>query len=83
MKIPFMFRVVDGDTPHSSIDKWVVVLANWDYKTINGEWMCWPLIGNYPLTPEVDFFDEKDVFEFDSESAALAKVKELWANVQV
>lgn len=83
MKIPFMFGVrrYDGDDhAENPIVKWIVYMAEWDYKTQNCVWMMDRDIGNYPLVPSVDLVCAEWAFKIEKE--ALQKMRELWASIE-
>ena len=68
--IPFVFL--------ASHDKWIVVLADYDYTPENVAWMRDKIIGDCPLVLSIDVTYKE--WECDSEDEALRLVASLWAN---
>jgi hypothetical protein len=67
----------------------VMVSQSWSMKPYEAGWMQDEILSPGPtFVPDVDIVDDKDVFVFDSDDSmqneldAVAKMKELWAQVQ-
>ncbi len=86
-RIPFMFMRRADYSPHNTF---VVKMALWDYSHYNAGWMADPTLNpeHYEVyVPSVDLSRDQWVFDrgtsAENEMAALAKMKELWAIVQI